>query len=777
MSENRPTQHLTEADLEASLHAVIAIAFPGADIEIQHQRRFKFHVGKALVDIDGGQSWAKEGRADIVLLHKGRPLAVVELKRKGLKLHDEDRLQGVSYARMLDPIAPLVVVSNGEITKQYCTYTGQEWNPVSNDERQLDSLINNALTLATDDIRKAAQTLMGTVCDVWSAVVKESTAEKIESLSGELRDSHVPFARDFLIPREATRAVIEALEHSCFVILEGEPLTGKSNVLRELVNITEQGKSLVPLYLEDGGGGYLQCLADALARTVKWPFKIEDARFWLQCLARDQEMKLVIIIDHYWSTSETSQRELEDLVRIAQNGGFSVVVAMDDALVDGVIKSRNGRALSLLGRVGETVTVHPLQDNEFEHAVLAAKRHGVTMMEGSFRSDDYRRPWIFRSVICNAMDRSTGDESRATEAPPLLGIDFINYVREHYDDVTLRRHYHELARVTLDDYLGAGRSDRMEIEAASAFLLRNEALKDLANESRQYLLDCGALRQRMYEDLPVFRIGFYEMLVSELASVIADRLRSQVESGVESAMEWLMSAAEVLPMGEIIAARAIVALIRSGNDPIPLCRELLGQTPIQGLSSPRTRFAIRTIDLPIGDVDDTGRLDETFPEYYSDNILPWITLSHVLAAHPLRSAEIGFFPQMFVLMEVAKSVVALRRPGNTAASYELLSQEMNDGTFVPAWSVGIIEPVTYAVFKMFRTYPGLGEAWMMIVKEMDSAHLLARTYTVLIELIRLGGLQGHWAGVTAERVLLPLLIKHPNIPAISLSLMTIGAQD
>lgn len=642
MSENPPTQHSTEADLEASVHAAIARAFPGADVQIQHQMRFKFHVGKALVDIDGAQSWTKEGRADIVLLHKGRALAVVELKRKGLELQDADRLQGISYARMLDPIAPLVVVSNGEVTKQYCTYTGQEWIPVSSDEIQLDSLINNVLMLATDDVRKAAQTLMGTVCGVWSAVVKESTAEKMESLSGELRDSHVPFARDFLIPREATGAVIEALERSCFVILEGEPLTGKSNVLRELVNVAAQSDDFVPLYLEDGGGGYLQCLADALARTVNWPFTVEDARFWLQRLARDQEMKLVIIIDQYLNTSEASQRELEDLVGLAKNGGFSVVAAMDDALVDGVIKSRNGRSLSLLGRLCDRVMVQSLQDDEFERAVFAAKRLGVKLMEGSFRSDDYRRPWILRSVICSAMDRIPVDESCAVEAPPLLGVNFIDYVRARYDDAALRRHYHELARATLDDYLRTGRSDKMEIEAANAFLLRDEALKNLSSEARKYLADCGALKYRTYEDLPVFRIGFYEMLVSELASVIADRLRCQVEFDIEDAMKWLMSAAEVLPMGEIIAARAIVSLIRSGVDPTPICRELLSQSPVQGVSSPRTRFAIKTIDVRDDEVGDAETL-EASPGYYSDNTLPWITLSHVLAAQPLRGGRSGFF--------------------------------------------------------------------------------------------------------------------------------------
>ena len=155
------------------------------------------------------------------------------------------------------------------------------------------------------------------------------------------------------------------------------------------------------------------------------------------------------------------------------------------------------------------------------------------------------------------------------------------------------------------------------------------------------------------------------------------------------------------------------------------------------------------------------------PAYYSDNFLPWITLSHVLAAYPLSKEVIGFFPQLFILMEMAKSEVTLRRPGTTAASYELLSHALNDGTFVPGWNSGIIEPVTYAIFKTFRMRPSFGDAWMTMLRHMESAHLLVRTYTVLIELMRHGGPQGDWAAIISMKVLIPLLREHPNIPPVS----------
>lgn len=774
MSKKPPIPHSTEADLEASVRAAIEKAFPYTDMEIQLQVQFKFQIGGTKVEIDGGQSWSKAGRADIVLFHKGSPLAVLELKRKGLRLQDEDRLQGLSYAKMLDPMAPLVVVTNGETTKKYRTYDGKEWDVDDKTAAQLNQLIDNVSLLATDDVRKAVQTLMGTSCDVWAALVKASTAEAIRSLTGELHEVHLPFARDFLIPRQVARTIMEAVNRSCFVILEGEPLTGKSNVLREVIAATSNTTSFAALYVEDGGRGYFQCLADALSQTLGWSLTADEARAWLQRLPPDQNMKLVILIDQYRSDSESSKRELEDLVGIAHRGFFSVVVAMDDAVVDRTLYSPNARMQSLLGRLGERVMVGPLHDEEFESAIVAARQLGVTMMEGSFRSDDYRRPWILRSVICNALKKRNGTTPYAVEAPPLLGTDFINYVREAYAATDMRFHFHELARATLEDYLKAGRSDALELDATRVFLLRREVLEELSSESRQCLSAGGVIRLAFHNEQPVIRIGFYEMLVSELSSAIAIRLAPQIESDVDNAMKWLMSVAEVLPMGEVITARAMVMLIESGADPIPLCRELLAQTPVVGASSPRTRFAIKTIDLPW---EDDALKEGTEQAYYSDNILPWIMLSHVLAAHPLSKKEIGFFPQLVLLMEVAKAVVILRRPGNSPASYELFSSEMNDGTFVAAWSVGIIEPVTFAIFKTFRYYPRLGDAWMTMLEGMGSVHLLARTYTVLIELIRLGGRQGLWARVTAENIVVPLLLKHPNFPSANVSVVMIDTAD
>ena len=43
----------------------------------------------------------------------GKPIAIFELKRPGIAISDDDREQGISYARLITPMPPLVIISNG----------------------------------------------------------------------------------------------------------------------------------------------------------------------------------------------------------------------------------------------------------------------------------------------------------------------------------------------------------------------------------------------------------------------------------------------------------------------------------------------------------------------------------------------------------------------------------------------------------------------------------------------------------------------------------------
>ena len=81
----------------------------------------------------------KHGRADILCRTKdGRNLFIIELKAIDKELSEDDKWQGITYARLLEQIAPLVVLTNGMETRLYDSISGEE---IKNDDPQIKEFL------------------------------------------------------------------------------------------------------------------------------------------------------------------------------------------------------------------------------------------------------------------------------------------------------------------------------------------------------------------------------------------------------------------------------------------------------------------------------------------------------------------------------------------------------------------------------------------------------------------------------------------------------------
>jgi type I site-specific restriction endonuclease len=158
----RLTTKATEQDFETEIRLAVRKAFPWLKAnDVKHQVKFFFNVGHAVLTVDGKKTYRAEGRADVLIETKGSPLAILELKRPGNPLTSADELQGLSYARLLPKMAPLVLVTNGTEARLIATHSGKEWNPPNRDATQLANLLKPPAKLQRMTSRRLFRSCLG----------------------------------------------------------------------------------------------------------------------------------------------------------------------------------------------------------------------------------------------------------------------------------------------------------------------------------------------------------------------------------------------------------------------------------------------------------------------------------------------------------------------------------------------------------------------------------------------------------------------------------------
>jgi hypothetical protein len=432
MAVQQVTTGPTEGDLEAEIHGALKLAFPWLPPgSIQHQTTFSFSFVRPL-----STSTARSGtKQRPVPTSCSATIASLSLKRAGVPLDSDDDAQGLSYARVLHPQPPLVVVTNGSDVRILETHSGQEWQPADNSSEGLSKLIKSAAAVASSDLKAAVSTLMGSDPQIWAQAVRRTTNQTIAELSADWSESLRPFVPAFLIPRAATRSVLDHLRTGRrFVLVEGSPLIGKSNVLRELVQETNKTANFVTLFIEaDAGSGVIQGIADTLSTTLNWPVNKDEVRNWLVRLSHSGGPALILAIDGIAPKRDVFYQEIEDLSSPSFGPAVRLVVAVDDTVAQSLVVNSTGRKASPIGRRSVRVPVGPLDDEEFPDALKVLWDHRAGIMKGGDKAAEFRLPWVLRAIMGEIVTRPQyADESLAASIPPLLGLELIGHAREQH---------------------------------------------------------------------------------------------------------------------------------------------------------------------------------------------------------------------------------------------------------------------------------------------------------------------------------------------------------
>lgn len=749
------TSSMTEQQFEAQVRAAVIKAFPLLPTDqLTHQTTFSFKFGHATVTVDGKARSKANARADILVFFQGKPLAVLELKRPGVRLTDDDHEQGLSYARVLHPRPPLVVVTDGERTRIIETHSGELWEPAAPSEAALAALFTRAVTVAQADLKRAVGLLMGSSPDVWVQAVRQATAMAIEERSGSWGDPLSPFVRGFLLPRRITWLTRRLLEdRHRLVLIDGGPLAGKSSVLRELAERTADHADLAVLYVDaDPGVDLFETVASILAGALDWPVTRDEARHWLTGLSRADGPALVIAVDNMSSDRDDLRRDIEAVTSDRFGTGVRVVLAVDDAVANRLATLRNGRSASALSKRAARLSLGPLDNEEFRRAEAQLGLNRMSVIPGGRFSQELRTPWILRAMAAKAA-ASPHYENPALMAAlsPLPGLDLIGHVRGHFDvgGAPFGR-YRELARAVLEDGQDQARPFELKLELLGNFVVRRSTAQAHSDaEDLRSMLESGLVREARSEsgeNILVIRLP--ELMASEIARLLAEELPGLSRTDPAHAAQWLAGAASNLPLGDVIAAQALIdAAIRNRGLSLQLIAELRERPPVRqtlpaGTSTAAWMEGVGVFSMTLKDdgavlLERDGREELATPAEdgiaelvtFAD-LYPWLILSH-LAGHRFELVAPGVTPaprlDPDLLLRVGACPTVLRRPGGDPDVTSVPVHDVAEDLSMVCHGAGIVEPITWSMLQFFgREAEGVADR--LIDEALASAEppLLAR---------------------------------------------------
>lgn len=756
----------TEAGLGARVHGALKKAFPGIrEASIEHQTRFQIRLGHQELTVQGRAGTAKTGIADILVRHAGQPLCVLELKRHDLALTKDDVAQGLSYARLTTPITPLVVTTNGKDIWVHDTYTGRRRRSRTTSAKGLKARLAGVAKLAAGDADRAVATLMGTSPAVWARAINSITARLIEERTGDWSDFLKPFPRAFSIRRLAGHWMLKAFQSGAeAVVVHGPPISGKSNLLRQLA-LDIQGSSHGLLILEPTETGLFARIADLLSAQLNWNLSANDVREWLRDVSKgDGTAVLFVAVDGIAPSHKKVLADLDELSGSHYGPKLRLIATLDDSALDSVLRNNVGRELTAFGRTAATVSLQPLHDVEFEHAANQLRQRRIGMTLGSQYTAALREPAVLRALVpTRELAELPDDKDVVVRIPPLLDLRSLQLVRERFPndedgDASLRA----AAEVILGYYLANG--GRRPRPGLSTYQLPEAELESSISASHLATLrDRGFIKRGIdWDENSVWLFRVPVLVATYLMTALVRRMTAGEKISPSRFVAFSMS----IPHGDLIVAGALVQWAQNGAS------EAFLET-FHGLFAERPSASSLSRDSEIGFIIDEKLIrvavrDLKLSDAELDNALTepggWIILSHVAGAGVhLSVGEALHRLDEPLMLEIAQCPFLLVTVDSVSSRLPMSHHDIAGGTVV-CTHTGVVEPITLSLINYLIEMGAKAERWIQQAAATGSSALLSRLFLALQQVAGMTPPRGKWAARVLDSTVTPAFAKSLRKP-------------
>ncbi|MFP7225239.1 type I restriction enzyme HsdR N-terminal domain-containing protein [Priestia filamentosa] len=175
---------------DAKFHLIIPLLEKlGLKKDLSFEESFSFKLGRKSIKVGNKELNRVGGRYDILVRYQGDNLCIIEAKSSDIPLSDNDRDQAISYARLVHPMCPIAIVSNGIDTKIYNTYTKEPLDDLEIVHQGL--LVRVGIDQESKLISEALMHFIGFSTDNMKSFCKLQRGNRLESLIGDISEKNV----------------------------------------------------------------------------------------------------------------------------------------------------------------------------------------------------------------------------------------------------------------------------------------------------------------------------------------------------------------------------------------------------------------------------------------------------------------------------------------------------------------------------------------------------------------------------------------------------------
>lgn len=234
---------MTEEDLRTKIIYTWLKDLGFENEQLHFEYSFKINLGKYTYKVNSSSKDKQEvayPRTDILVKNSsGSNLLIIEVKKPNHKLNNKDKLQAISYARLLSQIAPFTILTNGKETIIYDSITSEPLEDpfISNSH----PYIRNDFKVTTPDLEfynNALEVFIGLSKENLLTFCKLQVQESMRLLKSDDIDSGKKYIPSLYVDRKKEEKKLNNLidnEENNLIFITGSPQHGKTSFICNFV--------------------------------------------------------------------------------------------------------------------------------------------------------------------------------------------------------------------------------------------------------------------------------------------------------------------------------------------------------------------------------------------------------------------------------------------------------------------------------------------------------------------------------------------------------------